>query len=121
MTTQEMINELHRVARKHEKDIVGVGETNISRMCEDVAKRLEELDKQIQEQSKVGEWIPCSERLPDVYECRVTIKYICDNGEPLYETKDAWFTGEKFKDSWSIDITELVTAWKYHSKPYKGE
>ena len=64
MTTQEMINELHRVARKHEKDIVGVGETDISRMCEDVAKRLEELDKQIQEQSKVGDWIPCSERFP---------------------------------------------------------
>ena len=49
MSTEEMISELYRTASMHKDDIIGVGETNILLMCNDVAKRLEELNNGINE------------------------------------------------------------------------
>ncbi|MBP3664941.1 MAG: hypothetical protein J6J03_07260 [Tyzzerella sp.] len=54
MKTEQMIEELHKIANKHKNDIVGVGELNLHAMCIDVAKRLQEL----LEKSGMSEWIP---------------------------------------------------------------
>lgn len=45
MTTGDMIRELRRLEEAHRDDFVGVGETNWTSMCHDVANRLEELLK----------------------------------------------------------------------------
>ncbi len=69
-------------------------------------------------------WIPCSERLPNVSRCRVTVKYDMDVGKPIYETKDATFEkyqgGYIFKDDWMNDITTYVIAWQSLPAAYKG-
>lgn len=43
MTTNEMIMELRRLEEKHKNDVVNTGANNWSRMCHDVANKLEEL------------------------------------------------------------------------------
>lgn len=83
------------------------------------------LRKFVEEQSKINEWIPCSERLPNVSRCRVTLKYDMEVGPPAYETKDAdfgrWRDGYGFRDDQMDDITCYVTAWQPLPEPYKGE
>lgn len=43
METKEMIRELRRLEEKHKNDVVSTGSNNWSRMCHDVANKLEEL------------------------------------------------------------------------------
>lgn len=74
----------------------------------------------IDEQPKVGEWIPCSERLPDFYESvLVTAKTAEDNVSLVYQ-------GARCRDGFelsgvanSTDYT--VTAWQLEPEPWKGE
>lgn len=72
-------------------------------------------------------WIPCSDRLPNVSRCRVTVKYDMEVGNPVYDTLDAYFEryqgGYIFKDNWMNDITNSVIAWQPLPEPYqpKGE
>ena len=49
MKTEAMIKELRRLAEKHKNDMVGTCENNWSAMCNDVANRLEEQEKEISE------------------------------------------------------------------------
>lgn len=71
-------------------------------------------------------WIPVTDRLPNVTECRVTIKYDLEVGGSVYEVKDASFCisnlfGKEctFWDSWHNDITAGVIAWKPKEEPYR--
>lgn len=49
METEVMIRELRREAEKHKNDRALTFQTNISDMCNDVANRLEEQAKEIEE------------------------------------------------------------------------
>lgn len=62
MKTEQMIEELYRVAGNHKNDVVGVGDLNIHAMCTDVAKRMQEL---LEKEPQSNKWIPCNERLPE--------------------------------------------------------
>lgn len=47
MKTREMVRELRRLEELHKNDSVSTGVNNWSRMCHDVANRLEELEAKI--------------------------------------------------------------------------
>ena len=49
MNTENMIRQLRYEAEKHKHDKLFTGQTNISIMCADVADRLEELYKEVEE------------------------------------------------------------------------
>lgn len=79
----------------------------------------------------VQEWIPVTERLPDLelveakandidlYPCLVTVKdKRAKNGR--YVGK-AWYDGDQFIDSDCVDITYDVTHWMPLPEPPKGE
>ena len=72
----------------------------------------------INEQPKVGEWIPVSERLPDKPgSYRVTCLY----ADKWYRVKDDLFYSDK---TWAYDNIyreRKVIAWKEIEEPYKGE
>lgn len=97
----------------------------------------------IDEQPKVNEWIPCSERLPEDF---VVINVTWVNREPArgYEhIKDKPFvdTAMRFKGKWywwsvrtedmikeyghyelnKIDRSIEIIAWQYQPEPWKGE
>lgn len=66
----------------------------------------------INEQPKVGEWIPCSERLPKTSQ---DLEVTCKNGGRFV----AYYTGK----SWYHCITNAVVdiiAWKEPSEPWEG-
>ena len=65
-------------------------------------------------QPRVGEWIPCSERLPK--EARAVEVTMCDGNRAIghfYKRLGAWF------DSIN-DVAIDVIAWKEPSEPWKG-
>ena len=71
--------------------------------------------------TNVGEWIPCSERLPVYYDWHyVTVK-------PFYEGKKNYVAMERFdsrKGEWSSHeraYKDKVIAWMPLPEPYKGE
>ena len=69
----------------------------------------------IDEQPKVGEWIPCSERLPE--EVRAIEVTMYDGSRAIghyYKRLEAWF--DSINDG-AID----VIAWKEPSEPWEGE
>ena len=69
----------------------------------------------IDEQPKVGEWIPCSERLPE--EARAIEVTMYDGSRAIghyYKRLDTWF--DSINDG-AID----VIAWKEPSEPWEGE
>lgn len=68
----------------------------------------------IDEQPKVGEWIPCSERLPK--EARAVEVTMYDGNRAIghfYNRLDTWF--DSINDG-AID----VIAWKEPSEPWEG-
>lgn len=68
----------------------------------------------IDEQPKVGEWIPCSERLPE--EVRAIEVTMYDGSRAIghyYKRLEAWF--DSINDG-AID----VIAWKEPSEPWEG-
>lgn len=68
----------------------------------------------INEQPKVGEWIPCSERLPE--NSFTDMEVTADDGERYiaYYSSGAWF------DSINGDYIQVI-AWKEPSDPWEGE
>ena len=79
----------------------------------------------------VQEWIPVTERLPDLelveakvddfdlYACLATIKN--DRARNGRYVGKAWYDGERFMDSDCVDITYNVTHWMPLPEPPKGE
>ncbi len=69
-------------------------------------------------------WIPCSERLPNVSKCIVTVKYDMEVGPPVYQTENAYVEkcqdGYRFMDDQGTDITCNVIAWQPLPEPYKA-
>ena len=70
--------------------------------------------KKIQKQPKVGEWIPCSERLPK--EARAVEVTMYDGNRAIghfYNRLDTWF------DSINGGFIDVI-AWKEPSEPWEG-
>lgn len=68
----------------------------------------------IDEQPKVGEWIPCSERLPKYYD--IDVEVTTNNNERFI----GHYAGGCWYDSINGDYIQ-VKAWKEPSTPWKGE
>ena len=69
----------------------------------------------IKEMPKVGEWIPCSERLPE--EARAIEVTMYDGSRAIghfYKSLEAWF------DSINGGAIDVI-AWKEPSEPWEGE
>lgn len=69
----------------------------------------------VESQPKVGEWIPCSERLPK--EARAVEVTMYDGNRAIghfYNRLDTWF------DSINGGFIDVI-AWKEPSEPWKGE
>lgn len=119
---------------------IGCGACPIKEKCDEVQETIDdemtdlcaetmrviakEIVQEVAEEYDNG-WIPCSERLPNVSRCRVTVKYDMEVGNPVYDTLDADFEryqcGYVFKDNCLNDITNSVVAWMPLPEPYKGE
>lgn len=72
--------------------------------------------KRIDEQPKVGEWIPCSERLPE-NEQEVEITYVKKHwktGEPLYFTCRAFYTDGTMNTEESDYAWNETDNWEYN-------
>ena len=79
---------------------------------------VEVLKQIINEQPKVGGWIPCNERLPDKPgSYRVTCLY----ADKWYRVKDDLFYSDKTWGYDNIHRDRKVIAWKEIEEPYKGE
>ena len=69
----------------------------------------------VESQPKVGEWIPCSERLPE--EARAIEVTMYDGSRAIghfYKSLEAWF------DSINGGAIDVI-AWKEPSEPWEGE
>lgn len=86
----------------------------------------------IESQPKVGEWIPCSERLPSETEawCFNEQEGIHEPNEFIVQVKGAKlptvaiFDGESFKSAYADDGYEFIDeiiAWQPLPEPYKEE
>ena len=103
------------------------------KLIEEIVKRIgvfsemqiDFLEFLINKQPKVGEWIPCSERLPkEDVKCLVSVNV--DTGydvEPTIETGVVicgnWCFDNEFFDYTSLEYE--VIAWQPLPQPYKGE
>lgn len=83
----------------------------------------------IEQQPKVGEWIPVEEGLPEEHEI-VDITYVSeiyeykDDGDIFYierVTGTAYYKDEKWFDEYDEYILEDVIAWKPRPEPYRKE
>lgn len=101
-------------------------EVNMS-ICDGKAIELYTIIKRINEQSKVGEWIPCSERLPEKNGI-----YIVDDrafNSPWIHTagfevsSQAWCEnhGVYYDDKYGRYEDGRVTAWQPLPEPWEGE
>ena len=79
----------------------------------------------IDSQPKVGEWIPCSERLPELYEA-----WSCMKQSECVLVAVKWWDGDITENvgwynengSWSVESNNCkVIAWQPLPEPYKGE
>lgn len=78
----------------------------------------------VQSQPKVGEWIPCSERLPERYcHCLVTRRNEYEDGfdtdvrEDVYlELEGVWDWHSKFEG-----LHDEIIAWMPLPEPYEGK
>ena len=67
----------------------------------------------IKRQPKVGEWIPCSERLPETAQ---DLEVTCKNGNRLV----AYYSGRNWYHCITNAVCDVI-AWKEPSEPWKGE
>lgn len=87
---------------------------------------LSDIQKMIEEQPKVGEWIPCSERLPkedkkaEYYD---SVIVTLDNGrvaEGCYRNMEKeWWVDAPDGEHFSENMTGHVIAWQPLPEPYK--
>lgn len=91
------------------------GNTFKAYMCNIIAAELNTILHMTDEQPKAGEWIPCSERLPNsAFNVEVTTK---DNKRTI-----GYYAG--YAGNWYSPITDdliFVKAWKEPSDPWEGE
>ena len=86
--------------------------------CED----LRWADRKTKQTERGGEWIPCSERLPDDDELML-VNYV----DPRPEAMDIWIGWHEMENVWYIDgemhsneLGNEVIAWMPLPKPMKG-
>lgn len=100
----EKLDRLEKIASNYRPDVAHVC-TNL--LCE--------ITDFINEQPKIGEWIPVEERLPNVYKTVLITTY-------NQEVRTAFLDGEHYWFSGLFTYTfDDVLAWKPLPEPYKGE
>lgn len=70
-----------------------------------------------------NDWIPCSERLPEISNSYLVTKKYENNGNPIYETAHEvfWLSDKKWDCERDEDCEWKVTAWQNKIEPYKKE
>lgn len=92
----------------------GTGENIMYTHAEIAHEVISEVIGKINEQQKVGEWIPCSERLPE--EPLFEKGYIVQS-EYIKEPFSAYWDGENWTDVYDEEIE--VIAWQTLPKPFQ--
>lgn len=89
-------------------------------MCNIMATELNGILCMIDEQPKAGEWIPCSEKLPEPYESVLVTAEMEGGSHPL--TYQGARTGCTFELSGVKNLEDyIVTAWQPLPEPWEGE
>ena len=117
-----MISELVKELRRAENPCGMVGVGYYRTLYARAADTIEELSAKLAinyqppadvPDTNVGEWIPCSERLPEE-ECKVLVSLTSLNGEKIVRT-------DFIRDGrWWQWHSGFVTAWMPLPEPYKG-
>lgn len=117
---KKVIEHLERMSSA-QPEVLAHGEGELSaqqpaRLIAQVNIDTDEVISRIKEDYYIGEWIPCSERLPDEFgEYLVTKKAIGWNCEEYNLNDIAYFDNEGFHKA------DKVLAWMPLPEPYKGE
>ena len=83
-----------------------------------VAEVIETMIEAVEEQPKIGEWIPCSERLPEIrQDCLVTVRYTGFMGMHGIWIKTGHMEGEN--DWWGDCAGGEVIAWQPLPLPFR--
>lgn len=82
-------------------------------VCDGKATELTATLSIINEQPKVAEWIPCSERLPKTSQ---DLEVTCKNGGRFV----AYYTGKNWYHCITNAVVDVI-AWKEPSEPWEGE
>lgn len=129
---KKLIEELNENAKESEKDCVywhEKGEYGTERICAGRTTGLVKAMKIVEDQPKVGEWIPCSERLPELHRVdmesegeyyMISDSVIITDGERVsiseYEIDDGDCRGWLAHD---FEEIEDVIAWMPIPEPYR--
>lgn len=129
---KKLIEELNENAKESEKDCVywhEKGEYGTERICAGRTTGLVKAMKIVEDQPKVGEWIPCSERLPELHRVdmesegeyyMISDSVIITDGERVsiseYEIDDEDCRGWLAHD---FEEIEDVIAWMPIPEPYR--
>lgn len=123
-----LIEKLKKRAKGHEEDAEKSKYENFSCDIDELLLRLaDEVDaiiEVINEQPKVGEWIPCSERLPKIADVYNVTRKISEDKYNFYISDSAYFDGQ---NTWHSDnrvnhgrkYLKDVVAWMPLPEPYK--
>lgn len=131
---KKLIEELNENAKESEKDCVywhEKGEYGTERICAGRTTGLVKAMKIVEDHPKVGEWIPCSERLPEMHRedmeaegeyYMISNPVIVTDGQQIYIAE--YEADMDYRYGWhSLDGEDYdnIIAWMPLPKPYRPE
>lgn len=114
---KKLIKDIEKLSLKDSVEYMSCGCT-VEQYENDIGYVYKKVIDLIKSQSKVGEWIPVEERIPENLEyVDITFTYVTFFGEIGYHSSVAKYDGDFWLDTYGEVIDGDVIAWKPRSKP----